>query len=215
MLVDGQHGGMHSHNPGHGSHPALPQHPGHVNPPPPPTNHMGPRRGVAWSLTLTTTTISSDSHRDASCPRSQSRSATRIDRRCGSTAERTERVRFDPLRSAISEGVMMVDVVTETGVPTIGPTSLWPAPMDTRAWVNGFSAARPAGCCTPPNCAVCSQPDISRSRRKRLCGLAGLLQRVCWRNTHRDFVALPHAQRLKGTATFDSPAHANGGELDR
>jgi methyl-accepting chemotaxis protein len=45
VLADGQHGGMHSHAPGHGAHPALPQHTGPVNPPPPPTNHLGTNRG--------------------------------------------------------------------------------------------------------------------------------------------------------------------------
>jgi methyl-accepting chemotaxis protein len=45
MLGDGQHGGLHSHAPGHAPHPALPQHTSHGNPPPPPTNHVGPPRG--------------------------------------------------------------------------------------------------------------------------------------------------------------------------
>ena len=51
QLVDGQHGGIHSHQPGHSSHPALPQHPGPVNPPPSSTNHLGtPRGGVVVNL---------------------------------------------------------------------------------------------------------------------------------------------------------------------
>jgi methyl-accepting chemotaxis protein len=50
-VVDGQHGGVHQPPPGHAPAPALPQHPGPMNPPPPPTNSMGtPRGGVVVNL---------------------------------------------------------------------------------------------------------------------------------------------------------------------
>jgi methyl-accepting chemotaxis protein len=44
-LIDGQHGGIHPHAPGHVTPPALPQHPAQASPPPPPTNNLGTSRG--------------------------------------------------------------------------------------------------------------------------------------------------------------------------
>ena len=48
---DGQHGGGHPSSAGHSGPPALPQHPGPMSPPPPPTNNLGtPRGGVVVNL---------------------------------------------------------------------------------------------------------------------------------------------------------------------